>query len=279
MVYGIRCIGPGPSYLVLEVHGPRTVFRRSPLYTVFRRSPLYRPYVNRIYRRSPQYRPYVNRKYRTRSEAREALFTGFYRDNVWKDSESRSGGGSNVNVTEGLRAELPALLHDLGTTTLLDVPCGDFCWMSTLDLGDINYVGADIVSEMIAELQREYGTLQRRFVRLDAICEPLPAADTVLMRDLLQHLPNAHVLATLRNIAQAPSVRWLLVSNYETVTKNPDIMMGQHRFQNLQLPPFGLPAPERVVSERSPQRADKVLAVWPREALLRVRKLSQTQSP
>jgi hypothetical protein len=81
------------------------------------------------------------------------LFTGFYRDNVWKDSESRSGTGSNVNVTEGLRAALPELLRDLGTTTLLDLPCGDFCWMSRLDLGDINYVGADIVSEMIAELR------------------------------------------------------------------------------------------------------------------------------
>ncbi|MFE7121789.1 hypothetical protein ACFU99_40805, partial [Streptomyces sp. NPDC057654] len=61
---------------------------------------------------------------------------------------SRSGNGSNLTQTATLRSELPGLLARLGVRTLLDIPCGDFYWMSRLDLGTdthISYIGADRV--------------------------------------------------------------------------------------------------------------------------------------
>jgi hypothetical protein len=39
---------------------------------------------------------------------------------------------------------------------LLDIPCGDFNWMKLLNLG-VDYIGADIVGELIAENRRRFG--------------------------------------------------------------------------------------------------------------------------
>ena len=34
-------------------------------------------------------------------------------------------------------------------TSVLDIPCGDFNWMQKVDLSNIEYIGADIVEELI----------------------------------------------------------------------------------------------------------------------------------
>lgn len=214
-------------------------------------------------RQSPIYRPYLKVKYRLSSGAREELFAGFYRDNVWGDAESRSGNGSSLAATAGLVEALPSLLRDLGVTSLLDVPCGDFVWMQTVDLAGIDYTGADLVGEMVAELQAAHGRDGRRFVRLDVIEDSLPPVDAVLMRDLLLHLTHAQGRRALANVKRS-GARWLLTSQYPTVTANPEIEMGQHRFPNLTLPPYNLPAPARLIEETPmPGEPAKVLAVWP----------------
>ena len=50
----------------------------------------------------------------------ESGFTPFYTNNLWGDSESRSGPGSNHARTAKLRVELPLLLQQIEARTLLD---------------------------------------------------------------------------------------------------------------------------------------------------------------
>jgi hypothetical protein len=50
---------------------------------------------------------YTGVKYRVSSKAREQLFTGFYRDNIWGDPESVSGSGSSLAGSAKLRQALP----------------------------------------------------------------------------------------------------------------------------------------------------------------------------
>jgi hypothetical protein len=88
-------------------------------------------------RQSPLYGPYVQWKYRAISGAHRSYFEGMYEQNIWGDRESRSGSASNLKSTERLRAELPALLRDLGVRSLLDIPCGDWVWMQHVDLSTI----------------------------------------------------------------------------------------------------------------------------------------------
>src|SRR4030095_17197839 len=74
-------------------------------------------------------------------------FTRMYETNLWAGEESRSGDGSSLAATAGVRAGLPGLLHQLGVRRLIDIPCGDVHWMSHVDLaaaGGIHYVGGGI---------------------------------------------------------------------------------------------------------------------------------------
>ena len=217
--------------------------------------------LRKMSRQSPLHRPYVRWKLSRSSAAREAHFSGFWRDNIWGDAESRSGSGSNLAETAVLRVEIPRLLRELGVASLLDVPCGDFTWMQHVDLEGIQYIGGDIVGELVDALNVEHGRPGRRFMRVDLICDVLPTADAILVRDLFLHLPNAKVLEGLSNVRRS-GARYLITSHYPASTANPDVDMGHHRFPNLTLAPFSLPAPDRQIEDGLGERADKVMGVW-----------------
>src|SRR5258708_6481671 len=102
------------------------------------------------------------RESNTQIDMRE-VFSTIYRDNLWADPESFSGRGSTLARTGVIRMELPRLLHDAGAKTLLDAACGDFNWMRHLELGSVQYIGVDIVPELIAQNQEKFGCERRRF--------------------------------------------------------------------------------------------------------------------
>jgi len=62
------------------------------------------------------------------------IFTEIYQQRRWGDEESVSGPGSSVEESASVRAALPLLIKELGASSLLDVPCGDFFWMRMVDL-------------------------------------------------------------------------------------------------------------------------------------------------
>src|SRR6266511_4866403 len=63
----------------------------------------------------------------------EEIFTYIYRTNLWGSPESGSGVGSELAATEVLRAEIPRLIRLYEVGSLLDLPCGDFGWLSHAD--------------------------------------------------------------------------------------------------------------------------------------------------
>jgi hypothetical protein len=85
---------------------------------------------------------------------RQAHIYRRFQKNAWASRESVSGTGSELNRTYHLRRELPVLLSELKVRSLLDLPCGDFNWMAHVELGDIRYVGADIIAELIDRNQK-----------------------------------------------------------------------------------------------------------------------------
>ena len=60
------------------------------------------------------------------------MFGQYYSENHWGNSETVSGNGSTLEQTQVVRSVLPTLLADLGVSSLLDLPCGDFYWMRHL---------------------------------------------------------------------------------------------------------------------------------------------------
>ena len=84
------------------------------------------------------------------------IFTEIYESNSWTSSESRSGLGSELISTETIRKELPEVFKKFNIKSVLDIPCGDFNWMSNVDLKEVHYIGADIVENMIEDNKNNF---------------------------------------------------------------------------------------------------------------------------
>jgi SAM-dependent methyltransferase len=195
----------------------------------------------------------------------ESTFAPFYEENRWGDDESVSGPGSSLERTVKLRGELPILLQELGASTLLDAPCGDFNWMKDTPLGVEQYIGADIIPDLIARNQRLYGNDQTQFLLLDLTRDKLPRADVILCRDCLIHFSYRHIAAAIKNFKRSGST-YLLTNSYPAWPRNENIRTGNFRPLNLTLAPFNFPLPLKQIHEKLPEEEarffGKILGVW-----------------
>jgi hypothetical protein len=137
--------------------------------------------------------------------------------------------------------------------------------MRFLPLPNVTYIGADIVSEVIAGNAAQYTSATRRFEVLNICTSALPHVDAILCRDCLIHLSNKDVLSALDNVKRS-GARILITTTYPSVLRNMDIVSGSWRPLNLQREPFNLPEPMLSISEEwtgdNGAYSDKSLAVW-----------------
>lgn len=196
---------------------------------------------------------------------RRWAFGRIHESNAWGDPNSRSGVGSGYDATAAIRGVLPGLLDELEVTSLLDIPCGDFYWMSTVELGDRTYIGGDLLPRIIQENRRLYGSDRRHFEVIDAVNGRLPETDLILCRDLLVHLTLDVAYRALQNFARA-CPDWVLLTTFPERDINPDCIPGDWRPLNMELPPFNLPPPMKLINERDTQAggafSDKSIGVW-----------------
>lgn len=172
-----------------------------------------------------------------------SVFTEIYEKNIWTIGESRSGAGSELGYTENLRTHLPALFERYRIRTIIDAPCGDFHWMRLVPLANgISYVGLDIVPELIAHNQRQYGDTRHRFLVSNLLQDPLPAGDILICRDCLFHLSNKDIVSALKNFVDS-NTPYLLTSTHinHDGFANTDIKTGEFRRIDLFSEPFRLP--------------------------------------
>lgn len=159
---------------------------------------------------------------------------------------------------------MPHLLRKYDVRSILDLPCGDYNWMQKVSFGNVDYIGADIVTEIV-EANRRYCSDHTRFVVLNILEERLPKADLILVRDCLVHFSFKDAFQALRNIKQS-DIRYLLCTTYPTLVRNYDIVTGQWRRLNLSKAPFAFPEPTSEILEESTESegdyADKTLALW-----------------
>lgn len=192
-------------------------------------------------------------------------FSAIYRDNGFVGTESLSGAGSTRFQTRVIRQKIPDLFRELGVKSLVDIPCGDFHWMRDVDLTDIHYTGADVVDEMVRKNQLLFGGSLRAFECVNLITGPLPDADLVFCRDCLVHLPFEDALAAIETIRQS-KCKWLLTTTFTRDTPNADLDAAGWRALNLTLPPFNLPPPTMMISEKCTEAGglagDKSLGLW-----------------
>lgn len=192
-------------------------------------------------------------------------FRYVYRAHHWQGSASPSGAGAAADQTRAVRTLLPELCRALGVRTLLDLPCGDFNWMSTVPLDGVQYIGGDLVPDVVAANQQQFGGEGRTFQVLDLTASVLPPADLVLCRDCLVHLSFDAIREALRNLRRN-GVPFLLTTTFPAQSVNIDITTGDWRPLNLEQGPFGFPPPQALFNEGCTEGeghfADKSLGLW-----------------
>jgi SAM-dependent methyltransferase len=190
------------------------------------------------------------------------VFERIHKTNLWGSPDSVSGLGSNLDSTARLRQMIPELLRDLGIKSMLDIPCGDFHWLSRAPLPVERYIGADIVEEIV---RRNRAIHPHEFLRLDICSDPLPQADLVLCRDCLVHLSTENVFRAIANLKRSGST-WLLATHFLECEHNTDIENGDWRMINFERAPFSWRAPARVLVEGCEEvgggYSDKALGLW-----------------
>jgi len=199
---------------------------------------------------------------------RRQVFGYVYDQGVWLNGRSegaRSGLGSELDATRVLRERLSTMLRPLGATEFIDIGCGEFTWMQHVDLGDVRYIGVDIVQSVIDFDRQRFGSGNRSFHCLDAVSEPLPRADVALCREVLFHLSFTDGRSLLANVRRA-GIRHLIATTDRGTAFNADITTGDFRVINLQRRPYRFPVAEGWIPDDS-VATGRGLGLWSVESL------------
>ncbi len=186
---------------------------------------------------------HAKKRFRLRG-TNEEVFTRIYNRKIWSGKETRSGIGSELTYTVSLRQQLPRLLKRYHVARILDAPCGDFNWMQHVvpELG-IEYIGGDIVKEIVVRNQREFGGKGVSFHHLDIVRDPLPASDLMMVRDCLFHFSYSDIYGFIENFCRSDVGLLLTTTHLPDDGENKDIVTGDWRFIHLFSPPYCFPQP------------------------------------
>lgn len=193
------------------------------------------------------------------------IFSKIFKNNSWKNSESFSGPSSTIERTEHIRSELPKLIKLLSVSSILDAPCGDLTWMSYLLKNNVfsNYIGADVVPELIDLNIQKYGTIKNvNFLTLDITKDILPDADIMLCRNCLFHFSYVDFYKFIQNFLNS-NIKYLLTTSHinNSKFKNSDIATGGWKWMDLFLEPYSFPVPIYKFNDGT----DRELCLWTRD--------------
>ena len=218
----------------------------------------------------------------TSSDDRQRAFERVYIEGRWlhgaDGAASCASGWSDVAAGQG-EAALQAVAHVVGAykiRSIADVPCGDGCFAGALlgslrnrttNVPPVEYWGVDIVKSLVERNRARLADATTHFIAADVVsgASPLPSADLVFSRQMLQHLCTEDALRFVRLVARS-SARYALLTTFETDDNfvNTDIpcASGGYRAQDLTKPPFSLPPPLALFNERYPVDGRVALGLW-----------------
>lgn len=170
--------------------------------------------------------------------ARARVFKKIYREGLWGEKWS-SGAGSFAESSYPYLALLQNFLKEKRIKTVVEIGCGDWELSRHIDWSGVDYLGIDVVPELIQRNRALYERAHIHFQSADAIRYPLPAADLILCKDVLQHLSNSDVALLLKKLEPAPYC--LITNDVDPLSEssyNPDIETGGYRPIDITMPPF-----------------------------------------
>ncbi|CAJ1444026.1 unnamed protein product [Effrenium voratum] len=207
--------------------------------------------------------------------ASKANFSRIYSRGEW-DLEAQSGLGSREETTREFRSFLEDFLASEHIFSVCDAGCGHWPsgYQRFMDWRQVRYTGLDVVPYVVQEnIQyfqdvahlQQHGLQSAEFLCAD-VSEDLPAADLLLVKDVLMHLPNRAVHDFLQKSVNRSSPRYravMLVQNAVppvAIREMVDIQPGQLLPFDITFPPFKAEGFETVFRWQSDE--PKVVQLW-----------------
>ena len=155
--------------------------------------------------------------------------------------ETISGSGSLLKNTVNIRKTLPEIFSEYDIKTFFDAPCGDRNWIQEVQFGDVVYSGADIVPEIVADIDLPEVTV------FDIRTDTPPDVDMWFCRDCLYHLSEDHIQQAIDNMRSGNIKYFMITSHKEKHADNNQnrnintggfrcLILSEHNY-------FGLPSP------------------------------------
>lgn len=182
---------------------------------------------------------------------RKIVFYLTYKTNHWnkyKEIETNnlivSGPGSipGSNQTNKIIKDLDAFIKNNKIKSVLDMPCGDFSWMSKLIQmnSNVSYTGYDIVKEIIDLNNKKFSSDKIKFFVKDIVEEKsFDYFDFVFVRDFFIHIMNNDIIKIL-NVIKKSKIKFFACSSSAHINFNKDVIIGRYRQLNIEIEPFYL---------------------------------------
>jgi len=197
-----------------------------------------------------------------RNLSTKEIFTRIYEEGAWgradeSDQKYFSGSGSHDGaVTQAYIAAVTKFLSSFAEKqNVADLGCGDFTVGASIRHLCGTYIACDVVEPLINWNRRKYKDLNVSFRALDISEDDLPAADVAFVRQVLQHLSNAHIARAVPQLAA--KYKYLVLTEHLPsaggFTPNRDKPAGASVRSALNsgvvltCPPFNLPAKHESV--------------------------------
>jgi hypothetical protein len=191
----------------------------------------------------------------------ENSFQNVYLNRLWgnANNETRSGGGSTIEINKYRVKFISEFIKDNGISCLYDI-CGDANWQHTIDLGsNCKYFGFDISSEALNDARSkniDHIHLQFSETPID-LCESLiecsdPENSMIIIKEVIQHLPLDHGLKMLKNIKKS-GIKYIAITNHDkdifNVSENINILTGGFYPNNIYFSPFYFTNPIKDIND------------------------------
>lgn len=187
-----------------------------------------------------------------------SVFNRIYKKHLWGIG---SGLGSHEANTVLYRELLQRIFDDERFNSFVDFGCGDFQIMELMKVPSYkSYVGIDVVADLIKENKEFYGRQHPNylFYHIEDMSAMKPGselfkADMIIIKDVLQHLPNQSIKYFIEKIL--PNFKYALITNDysdDVILRNSDIAKGQARPVDLTYSPFNLENMELVLEYKMP---------------------------
>jgi hypothetical protein len=167
------------------------------------------------------------------------VFEKIYQENYWGFG---SGHGSLPSVTAEYSQYISNFISNNNITSVVDFGCGDWQFSRFMDWRKVDYTGYEIVPKLVKDNTKSYAAPNIKFLLTPSSFKNLKPADLLLVKDVLQHLPQSEIENFITSVL--PKYKYSLITN-NTLPENllnMAIEKGGFRPLDLRLPPYNLSA-------------------------------------